>query len=201
MANIFTHFQATLIDKPELANTTKPFIRKSFERTEKETRDYEKWKNTPTVAKMLFYLSEECQKHQTNPKKTHDGIDFYTTASARGFRLHPALTRFSDANVKFLFEFLKDRLVALDYCATVSETSVFKRGDYWVETIHRHVLKPTHAPNCYAENPLSGFDQIMVELLLKDDKLCSLRLEASIIDSDMPRSTDDFANLIQLLPA
>lgn len=201
MANIFTHFQATLINNPELAETSKPHTRKSLERTERETRDYEKWKNSPSVAKMLFYLSEECQKHQTNPRKTHDGIDFYNAPSARGFRMHPALTRFSDANVKYFFDFLKERLISLDYCAISSDTSVFKRGDYWVETIHKHVLKARNASGTYAENLVGDFGQITIELLLKDDKLCSLRLEATIPDSDLPRPTDDFANLIQLLPA
>jgi hypothetical protein len=201
MANIFTHFQASLINNPELAETSKPQTRKSLERTEKETRDYEKWKNTPTVAKMLFYLSEECQKHQTNPRKTHDGIDFYNAPSARGFRMHPALTRFSDSNVKLFFDFLKERLIALDYRAVSSDTLVFKRGDYWVETIHKHVLKAPNTNGGYAENLVGDFDQITIELLLKDDKLCSLRLEATIPDSDLPRPTDDFAKLIQLLPA
>ncbi len=201
MANIFTHFQASLVNKPELAETRKPHTRRPLERTEKEASDYTKWKNTPTVSKMLCYLSEECQKHQTNPKKTHDGIDFYNAPSARGFRMHPALTRFSDANVKHLFDFLKERLIALDYCAVSSDTSVFKRGDYWVETIHKHILKAPNTNGGYTENLVGDFGQVTIEMLLKDDKLCMLRLEATIPDSDLPRPTDDFANLIQLLPA
>ena len=196
MANIFTHFQASLMSKPELAETSKPQTRRPLERTEKETKEYDKWKNTPTLAKMLFYLNEECQKHATNPSKTHDGIDFYNAPSARGFRMHPALTRFSDANVKHLFDFLKERLVALDYRAVSSDTSIFNRGDYWVETIHRHVLK-THSADCET----SHFGQIKIEMLLKDDRLCTLRFEATVPNTDLPRATDDFANLIQLLSA
>jgi hypothetical protein len=200
MANIFTHFQASILSKPELAET-KPLTRKPLVKTEKENKEYDKWKNTSKLAQMLCYLSEECQKHQSSPRKTHDGIDFYAGLSARGFRLHPALTRFSDDHVKFLFAFLKERLVALDYQAVSSDTSVFKRGDYWVETIHRHILKSPNARGCYGENLAGDFGQITIELLLKDDRLCSLRFEATIPDTDLPRPTDDFANLIQLLPA
>ncbi len=200
MANIFTQFQASILSKPELA-TTKPLTRKPLVKTEKETKEYDKWKNTPKLSQMLYYLTEECQKHQSSPRKTHDGIDFYSGLSARGFRLHPALTRFSDDHVKFLFAFLKERLIALDYQPVVSDTSVLKRGDYWVETIHRHVLKSPNAKGCYGENVVGDFGQITIELLLKDDRLCSLRFEAVIPDSDLPRATDDFANLIQLLPA
>ena len=198
MANIFTHFQASLLAKPELAETSKPLSRKPLERTEKEICDYDKWKNTPKLAQMLYYLSEECQKSQSFPIKTHDGIDFYKTSSARGFRLHPALTRFSDAHVKHLFDFLKERLIALDYQAVSSDMTTFKRGDYWVETIQRHVLK---TPNSKTDNLVGDFGKITIELLLKDNRLCTLRLEATIPDTDLPRPTDDFANLMQLLSA
>ena len=189
------------MSKPELAETSKPQVRRPLERTEKETHEYDKWKNTPTLAKMLFYLSEECQKHATNPKKTHDGIDFFSTSSARGFRMHPALTRFSDAHIKHLFDFLKERLVALNYQAVTSDTSIFKRGDYWVETLHRHVLKTSNMTDGYSDNLVGDFGQITIEMLLKDDRLCTLRFEATVPNTDLPRATDDFANLIQLLPA
>ncbi len=201
MANIFTHFQATILSQPELAETSKPLMRKSLERTNKEISEYDKWKNTSKLPLMLLYLQEECQKHLSCPLKTHDGIDFYGTATARGFRMHPALTRFSDAHVKFLFDFLKERLISLDYQAVKSDTSIFKRGDYWVETVHRHVLQAPNSKGCYADNLVGGFGQITIEMLLKDDRLCALRLEATVPDSDLPRPTDDFAQLIQLLPA
>ena len=200
MANIFTHFQATILSKPELAAASKPHTRKPLVRTEKETKDYENWKDTPKMTKMLCYLSVESQKRQNCPNKTHDGIDFYNNSSARGFRLHPALTSFSDAHVKNLFIFLKERLVALDYQAVSSDTSVFKRGDYWVETIHRHVLKAPNSDGFFTES-VCGFEEITIEMLLKDNRLCSLHLEAKIPNTDLPRPTDDFANLIQLLPA
>ena len=201
MANIFTHFQATILSQPELAETSKPLMRKSLQRTEKETREYHNWKETSKLSTILLYLQEECQKHLSSPTKTHDGIDFYGTASARGFRMHPALTRFPDVHIKYLFDFLKERLIALDYQAVSSDTTTFQRGDYWMETIHRHVLRAPNAKGCYADNLVGGFGQITIEMLLKDNRLCTLRLEATVPDSDLPRPTDDFANLIQLLPA
>ncbi len=201
MANIFTHFQATILSKPELAETTKPLTRKALERTEKETKDYDNWKDTPKLSQMLYYLSEECQKHQSSPRKTHDGVDFFSTSTTREFRMHPALTKFSDAHVKFLFDFLKERLVALNYKPVSSDTAVFKRGDYWIETIHRHVLISPNAKGCYGDNLVGDFGRLTIELLLKDDRLCALRFEATVPDTDLPRATDDFAQLIQLLPA
>lgn len=201
MANIFTHFQATVLSNPELSETCKPLTRKPLVKTEKESQEYDKWKNTPKLSQMLSYLNDECQKHQSSADKTHDGIDFYANSSARGFRLHPALTRFSDSHVKYLFDFLKERLTALDYQAVSSDTSVFKRGDYWTETIHKHILKSPNSRENYCENLAGGFGQITIELLLKDNRLCALRFEATVPDTDLPRPTDDFANLIQLLPA
>jgi hypothetical protein len=142
---------------------------------------------------MLNWLREQFMTYQCSPNNTHDGIDIFSYSSSKGFRLHPALTRFSDNSFRHLFNHLKDKLVNQNYKLTLSDTRIFGRG-YWDETIHRHQLKPL------TEGGIE-FGQVSIELVLKDDKLVNLRLDAFIPNTDLPRPSDDFAELVQALLA
>lgn len=196
MADIFTHFRAKLKDNPTLADLNKPQSLKSIRRSAEENRDFDTWKASTRQMSMLTWLREQLMTYQSAPTKTHDGIDFTASASSKGFRLHPALTRFSDAAVIHLFDYLKEQLMMRDYTLTVSDARLFKR-DYWDETIQRHVLTPRNAQN--TEGVV--FSEITIELILKDKHLCQLRMTAHIPNTDMPRQTHDFADLMQAVLA
>ncbi len=196
MADIFTHFRAKLKDNPALSDTQKPKIHKSIRRTAEETRDFDKWKASTRQISMLTWLREQLMTYQSAPSKTHDGIDFIASPSSKGFRLHPALTRFPDLAVVHLFDYLKEQLAASDYTLSISDTRLFKR-DYWDETIQRHVLTPKNATN--TEGVI--FSNITIELILKDNHLCQLRMNAYIPNTDMPRQTDEFFDLMQAVLA
>jgi hypothetical protein len=196
MADIFTHFRARLKDNPTLSESSKPQTHKSIRRSDQETRDFDKWKASTRHISMLTWLREQLMTYQSTPTKTHDGIDFISSASSKGFRLHPALTRFPDTAVVHLFDYLKEQLMAFDYTLSVSDSRLFKR-DYWDETIQRHVLKPKNAQSTEG----SLFSEITIELILKDNHLCQLRMSAYIPNTDMPRQTSDFADLMQAILA
>jgi hypothetical protein len=196
MADIFTHFRAKLKDNPALSNISKPQSQKPIRRNELEIRDYDKWKASTRQVSMLTWLREQLMTYQSAPTKTHDGIDFTASASSKGFRLHPALTRFPDAAVVHLFDYLKEQLIAFDYTLATSDSRLFKR-DYWDETIQRHVLRPLNAQNTEG----SIFSEITIELILKDGHLCQLRMSATIPNTDVPRQTGDFADLMQAILA
>jgi hypothetical protein len=196
MADIFTHFRAKLKDNPTLSNISKPKSQKPIRRSIEETRDFDKWKASTRQVSMLTWLREQLMTYQSAPTKTHDGLDFMASSLSKGFRLHPALTRFPDTAVVHLFDYLKEQLIAIDYMLTTSDSRLFKR-DYWDETIQRHVLKPKNAQNTEG----SLFSEITIELILKDNHLCQLRMNAYIPNTDMPRQTSDFADLMQAILA
>ena len=78
-----------------------------------------------------------------------------------------------------------------DYHVSLSDTRIFGRG-YWDETLHRHIFKPR------AEFGME-FAQVTLELLLKDNKLVSLSLKACVPNTDLPRPSEDLADLMQNL--
>ena len=132
MTDIFLHFKNKFNRNPELI-ATEPLLEQSLERTNNEMTDYEQWKNSTTQSAMIHWVREQFMAYQSSPNNTDDGIDFFATHSSKGFRLHPALTRFSDTSVRHLFTYLKDRLSTENYRISLSDTRVFGRG-YWNET-------------------------------------------------------------------
>ena len=189
MADIFLHFKNKFARNPELI-ANEPLVHQSLERTNEEITDYEQWKDSNVQLAMVNWLKDQFMTQQCAPEHTHDGIDFVATATTKGFRLHPALTRFSDNNVRHLFNYLKEQLTRSGY-SSLSDTRVFGRG-YWNETIHRHTLKPQ------AEDGIE-FAQVTLELILKDDKMVNLSMKAVIPNTDLPRPSEDFADLMQFL--
>ena len=192
MADIFLHFKNKFNRNPELV-ATEPMLQQSLELTNEEILDYEQWKNSTTHIAMMNWLREQFMMHQCSPHNIHDGIDFFSTGSSKGFRLHPALTRFSDNSVRHLFNYLKERILQENYRISLSDTRIFGRG-YWDEKIHRHIVKPE--TDCGTE-----FAQVSLELLLKDDKLVNLKMDACVPNTDLPRPSDDFAEMMQALLA
>jgi hypothetical protein len=192
MADIFLHFRNKFNRNPELI-ATEPTVQQSLELTEQEITDYEQWKNCNAHIAMINWLRDQLMAYSSTYGDTHDGIDFFVSSTSKGFRLHPALTRFSDTSIRHLFNYIKEQLERLDYRITLSDTRVFGRG-YWNEMIHRHIAKPC------TEGGIE-FAQVTVEMMLKDDKLVSLKIDASIPNTDMPRTTDDFSDLMQAILA
>ena len=190
MADIFLHFKNKFATNPELI-ANEPLVHQSLERTNEEITDYEQWKASNVQLAMMHWLRDQFMTQQCAPEHTHEGIDFIATGMTKGFRLHPALTRFSDNNVRHIFNYLKERMIQSGYHISLSDTRVFGRG-YWNETIHRHTLKPQAE---FGEE----FAQVSLELILKDDKMVSLSMKACVPNTDLPRPSEDFADLMQLL--
>ena len=198
MADIFTHFKSKLEANPTLT-TLRPHTQSTRKRSETEVLAYNKWRLSAQQVTMMMWLRDQLASFQSVPKNPHDGIDFIKSNTSKSFRLHPALTRFPDAAYIHLFDYLKEQLLTLDYTLTTSDTRIINRPDYWEETIHRHVLKPINAdyPVEGSQIDVHQFAQITIELLLKDNHLCILHLEAVVPNTDLPRPTGDFAALLE----
>ncbi len=191
MADIFTHFRNRFNRNPELIST-KPTVQKPLETSLSENAGYETWKKSNLRIALTHWLREEFLAYQCSPNNTEDGVDFFMTPNTKGFRMHPALSPFSDNAVHHFFTYLKDRFLATDCQATLSDTRIYGRGVF-DETIHRYILKP--------KQEFAAFSQAQLELVLKDNKLVALRLEMSIAHSEMPQTSNNFADLLDNLLA
>ena len=123
------------------------------------------------------------------PSKTHEGIDFYGYGDSKGFRLHPALTRFSDITCRHFFVFIKERFLEQGYKIQTADKRLFKRG-YFDETICRFILKPI-------SEEISDLQQIKIELISKNNHLALLHLDTLASAGEMPHSTNLFSDLLE----
>jgi hypothetical protein len=192
MAHILTYFSQKFATNPNLAAMSESFEPAIEQTHTKERANYELWKQSPTKQAVVEWLYDQYQRHSRTPKRTHEGLDFLRSGSSKGFRLHPALTNFSDQTAFCLWTYLHDCLVRAGYTSR-SDIRVHNRDNYWQETIHRHVLRPANETDWQATH----FAEIRMEALYKDNHLCYVELHATIPMSEVPRSSSDFADMME----
>jgi hypothetical protein len=205
MANIITYFNQKFEKNPNLPAVSESFealiIDNNCEQTheekvkasEKDRAAYELWKRSATKQAVTEWLYEQFQKHSRTPKQTHEGIDFKRTGISKGFRMHPALTTFSDKTTLHFWTYMAECLMNAGYRTAISDTRLYNRDNYWMETVHRHVLRPANE----ADWQETHFAEIRMEALLKDGHLCYIELHATIPVSEVPRSSCDFADMME----
>jgi hypothetical protein len=189
MTDFFQHFRNRFETNPELCTLENPKLEHTLEHSFEEITNFEIWKNAPACLQMLSWLREQVQNEQSVRSNSHESLDFFAANQAKGVRIHPALTQFADKHFAHFFNFLKEQFIAQGFKSTLSDTRIFGRG-VWDETIHRHILKPRNENN-------SPFAQITIELMLKDDHLTNLKIEATLQNQEKPHSTHDFSELMQ----
>ena len=190
MNEIVTYFRQRLNQHPELTASA-PQTLQAFAPSEAELSAYETWRAAPASQQLYVWLADNFMAYQAKSDRVHEGIDFFMRKKARGFRIHPALTRFSDSHIQCLFEGLKDKLLGQSYTVLRAETQLIRRG-VWDETIKRYFLAP------HTEG-VGHFPFIKIELLFKNNNLCFRHFEAGIPNTEQPHHTDDFAALVQAL--
>ncbi len=185
-----SYFKGRLQRNPELTRIVEPDEVQCLERNQDEIKSYNAWHNSRKRCEMQQWLREQFDLLLRKPQQKGQAIDFIKKPNTKGFRIHPALSHFSDTHVLFLFDFLAQRLQEMGYVSNIADKRKFSRP-YWEETIQRHVLKGTANHNT--------FQEIKIHTLFKDKGFCYLQLEAVVPNNDLPRSSHDFSDLIHAL--
>jgi hypothetical protein len=201
MEDIFTHFRNRFAEMPALAGTT-PLVSESVLQSDSAFASYQMWKKSGAKQDLLRWLAIQLMLVSNSPKSAHESIDYLVSSTSKGFRLHPALTRFQDSRIEHLFHFLNERLQELSYFCYQSDTRTFDQP-YWQEKILRFALRPVSTKSgnsaSTSDNDTQQFASITIELIYKDNHLVNLRLDSVVPNTDLPRSTTDFEDLMQLV--
>ncbi len=179
----------------EESSPSKPLIHEMIERTEEEKKDYEFWKTTVVSKNLLTWLSNQYGVFQALPNDTDEAMDFLNTPSSKGFVIHFYKTEYSERDVTYLFDLLKERILKLDYRTQISDRREFNRPN-WVEKVERHYLKPK--PDFMKTEKFNqGFGNITIELLFKNDKPHQLKFRATIYKDHLFKDADTFQSLMK----
>jgi hypothetical protein len=162
-------------------------------RTKEEIADYRQWRSSSHCFRTGMWLRDQYDVHQRQPFCTDEGVDFINTSNSKSFRIHPALTKFSDKSMLHFAQLIAEKMEQFGYVMTLNDKCKFN-GPYWIETLQRQHFQSVSA----SEDPiLRGFQEIQIRLMFKGSGFCFLEMEA--ITSDMPHASVDFSALLDLL--
>ena len=180
----------------EASSSIHPTIHELIERSEEELGNYEQWKNSLAARRLLDWLKNEYFTYLTSPKNIDRSIDFLNTTSKKGFVIHFSNMQYRLEEVTFLFDYLKEKIKELPYRIYLSDTRTYPKNDF-VETIHRHYLKPSLKLKAAGQKAGQAFGNITIELLLKNDKIVNLKFSATTYRDHQFEEAGDFNDLMK----
>lgn len=157
---------------------------------------YEQWKRTHNSRRLLDWLVEQYATSKAG-EPTDSGLGFLDLTSSKGFVIYFSRLNYTPEEIGYFFDFLKERVLTLNYRSDISDRRVFSRKD-WVETQERHYLKPR---NDFKVGELidQGFGNITIEHELRNDVPHNLRLRATFYSDALYKAPASFGALMMAL--
>jgi len=180
----------------EESSSINPTIHEVIKRSEKELEDYAQWKNSLAARRLLDWLKNEYFTHLTSPNNVDKSIDFLNSTSQKGFVIHFSNMKYRLEEITFLFDYLKEKVKELPYRTYVSDTRTYPKSNF-VETVHRHYLKPSLKLKVAGEKAGQAFGNITIEMLLKNDKIVNLKFSATTYRDHQFKEAGSFNDLMK----
>ncbi|MEM9823977.1 MAG: hypothetical protein AAF985_23025 [Bacteroidota bacterium] len=188
-----------LFSESEQSSPSQPAIRQMIERSEEEKADYIQWKKTLARRRLLDWLNDQYLQFMGPSDHFDEAIDFLHTPSSKGFVIHFYQTRYTPREITHFFDFLKEKVLTLDYSSYVSDSRTYNRPK-WVETVQRHYLKPKILRQAAAQQKIDQrFGNITIELLLRNDQIHQLKFRATTYQDHKFKEAGAFSDLMQSL--
>lgn len=188
----FWNSVANIFRQAEASSPTEPTIHEMIARSPAELAAYEQWKRTAGSRRLLDWLSEQYEAFLKGGPQD-EAMGFLNTNSSKGFVIYVGKTNYHREEMTHFFDFLKERILTLDYRSAISDRRIFPRRD-WVETQERHYLKPDVRPDAVPMD--QRFGNIMIEYELRNDEPHNLRLRATVYSDSMYRAANNFGGLV-----
>lgn len=194
MANIWQYIK-DLFQEAEQSSPSNPVIHTVISRSEEEQAAYKKWLDSLVKRRLVDWLSDQYAIYRVIPEDIDEALDFLNTPSSKGFAVHFYKTNYNRYEVTHFFDFLKEQIRQLGYKVQLSDTRTYS-GAQWVETIERHYLKPR--PNFEDGKKIDQrFGNVTIELVLRDDQVHQLKLQATTYQDRKYTEAEEFHDLMQ----
>ena len=186
----------SLFNSVEESSSSNPAVHKMIDRSEKELKGYEDWKNSLSQMRLMDWLNNEYLTYLTAPDNIDKSISFLNTPSSKGFVIFFSRTNYNLDEITFLFDFLKEKVMLLPYRTYVSDYRTYMKNDK-VETIQRHYLKPSLKLKIAGEKAGQAYGNISIELLLRNEKVVNLKFSATSYRDHQFKDASDFDELMR----
>ncbi len=201
MSKLWDYFKS-LFHTAEQSSAAAPLIHELIERTEEEKAAYEHWKNTLVRRRLCNWLNDQYATYLVDGEQSDEAIYFLETPSARGFVIFFRQTQYSRQDCNCFFDYLKERVLTLNYRSYVSDTRTYTNAE-WVENLQRHYLKPPIRKQLQTletgpiQNALEqAYGNITIELTSRNDQVWNLKFSAVGYQDRMYQKVGNFGELM-----
>lgn len=184
-----------LFQKEAESSSSNPYLHEMIVRTAAEKTDFEIWKGSLSHRRIMDWLNDQYAIWQVLPDDIDPAIDFLDTHSSKGFVVHLPKKEYPKQEVTFLFDYLKEQVLALGYKPQISDMRTWSEKS-WVETVQRHYLKPR---TTWAEEKKINqrFGNVTIELSFRDDVPHHLKFRATSYTDHQYAEAEGFKELMQ----
>ncbi|MEO1258326.1 MAG: hypothetical protein AAFZ15_06000 [Bacteroidota bacterium] len=191
--NVWDYFK-NLFQEAEKSSPSKPLIHEAIKRNEKELEKYAAWKTSLEHRRTIDWLIDQYAIWQVLPDDIHESILFLNTPSSKGFAIHFDNGKISPDQSGHLLDFIKEKVLALNYRPQVSDTRTWSEKKV-VKTVDRYYLKPrtSKTPDGRIKQI---FGNITLELLYKDNEPFNLKFRATAYNDRLYHPPQDFQVLM-----
>lgn len=194
MAKIWQYIR-NLFQEAEESSPSNPAMHSVIERSEAEKESYGNWLRSLVKRRLVGWLSDQYAIYRVLPQDIDEALDFLNTPSSKGFVIHFYKTNYNRREVTHFFDYLKEQIRELNYKVQLSDSRTYNR-QAWVETVERHYLKPR--PNFEKGKKIDQrFGNVTIELVLRDDQVHQLKLQATTYQDHMYDKAREFRDLMQ----
>lgn len=197
MPNLWKKIQR-LFQEADQSSPSNPVVHEIIERSEAEKNDYEQWKETLVKRRLVDWLYQQYAIYRVLPHDIDEGLDFLDTPSSKGFAVHFYKTNYTRREVTHFFDFLREKVLQLEYWPQISDTRVYNRPD-WVETVERHYLKPKPDLTNKDSRINQRFGNITIENIMRNDRPHYLRFRVNNYNDRLFLQAEDFHELMQAI--
>jgi len=195
MTDIWQYFQ-NLFQIVEQSSKTQPILHDTILRSPEELAAYEKWKGLMVKKQLMNWLEMEYANFLKDGQPIDKNIIFLDTISSKGFAIHFSELRYNATQVNQLFDYLKEKVMLLNYKAYSGDIKTYTKGKI-IESLAKYYLKPS------LKNMLSGppfnqeFGNINIELICQNDLPILLKFSATAYNDRSYQPAKHFGTLMR----
>jgi len=197
MTDIWQYFQ-NLFQKVEQSSKNQPILHDKIIRSAEELAAYEKWKGLMVKKQLMDWLETEYANFLKDGQPIDKSIMFLDTVSSKGFAIRFSELRYNAMQANQLFDYLKERILTLNYKAYGADIKTYTKGEN-IESTAKYYLKPS------LKNMLSGppfnqeFGNISIELICQNDLPTLLKFSATVYNDRSYQPAKHFGTLMRHL--
>lgn len=186
-----------LFQSVEESSPSQPALHALIERSAAEQQDYDFWKDSLVCQQLMDWVHAQYAIYLVDVDAIEESMDFLNTPSAKGFVVHFFKTQYSRRDALHFLDYLKDCISErLNYRKQMSDTRTYNRPT-WIENTQRHYLKPRI--DFAAETFNQQYGNILIELILRDDKPYQLKLQATNYNDKQYTTAGEFKDLMAVI--